>query len=144
MAKPENKYKNGSTIWSIMEGDWEDLTVSEIADVLGASKNYVRTAMQKIKKETGYAVRCSGAKPEEPKETGGSENFSGRLRSMRKRRGLSGYTLGELCGLSKNMIQFYESGERNPRMASLVALADYFDVSIDYLVGRTNNPQGLL
>lgn len=36
--------------------------------------------------------------------------------------------------------QRYEYGERIPDMNTLIALADYFNVSIDYLVGRTDNP----
>ena len=37
--------------------------------------------------------------------------------------------------------QRYEYGERKPSFDMLIALADYFDVSIDYLVGRTDNPK---
>ena len=37
-------------------------------------------------------------------------------------------------------IQRYEYGERKPAYDVLIALADFFDVSIDYLVGRTDNP----
>ncbi|MFQ7062144.1 MAG: helix-turn-helix domain-containing protein [[Clostridium] leptum] len=37
-------------------------------------------------------------------------------------------------------MQSYEIGERNPAFDQLIALADYFDVSIDYLVGRTDKP----
>ena len=34
MDKPKNPYRKGSIIWSIMEGDWEDLTVKQIAEAL--------------------------------------------------------------------------------------------------------------
>lgn len=37
--------------------------------------------------------------------------------------------------------QRYEYGEREPSASVLVALADYFDVSLDYLVGRSDDPQ---
>ena len=43
-------------------------------------------------------------------------------------------------GASERGIQSYEIGERNPAFDQLIALADYFDVSIDYLVGRTDKP----
>ena len=36
--------------------------------------------------------------------------------------------------------QDYEAGKVDPPTSKLIALADYFDVSIDYLVGRTDNP----
>ena len=43
--------------------------------------------------------------------------------------------------MSQNTISRYETGEGQPRMAELILLADYFDVSIDYLLGRTENPK---
>lgn len=62
--------------------------------------------------------------------------FAPRLQWMRERRGLSRRRLSELCGLSKNAIAMYERGEREPNAQSLVALADYFGVSVDYLLCR--------
>ena len=62
--------------------------------------------------------------------------FPARLCKLREAKRLNAKTLGELCGLSKNTIGRYENGEREPTAQSLVALADFFDVSIDYLMGR--------
>ena len=64
------------------------------------------------------------------------DTFSIRLRNMRKKQQLDRKTLAELCGLSKDMIGQYERGERLPSARSLMALADFFDVSVDYLLGR--------
>lgn len=64
------------------------------------------------------------------------QTFSARLQYLRERRGISRRTLSELCGLSRNMIARYERGEQIPTMISLIALADFFDVSVDYLVCR--------
>ena len=44
------------------------------------------------------------------------------------------------AGLSLRTYQRYEYGQRQPTADVLVALANFYDVSIDYLVGRTNNP----
>lgn len=44
--------------------------------------------------------------------------------------------LGELCGLSKNTITLYEREERRPTVEALVAIADFFDVTVDELLGR--------
>lgn len=56
MDEPDNPYRKGSAIWSVMEGDWADLPPSEIAYVLGTTVSAVRSAMGRIKRETGYDV----------------------------------------------------------------------------------------
>ena len=43
--------------------------------------------------------------------------------------------------MSQNTISRYENGEREPGIAELIRIADYFHVSIDYLVGRTDSPE---
>ena len=60
--------------------------------------------------------------------------FPQRLQKLRERRRMSRKALGELCGLSKNIIGQYERGEKEPTLASIVALADYFEVPADYLI----------
>lgn len=45
------------------------------------------------------------------------------------------------AGVSTTQYQNYEYGKSEPTASVLIALADYFDVSIDYLVGRTDNPK---
>lgn len=44
-------------------------------------------------------------------------------------------------GISIMAYYRYEKGEREPSMSTLIALADYFDVSLDYLVGRSDKPE---
>lgn len=64
--------------------------------------------------------------------------FPERLRALRERSRMSRLVLSQLCGLSKNLIAMYERGEKTPSADNLIRLADFFDVSIDYLVGRKN------
>ncbi|MBO6293827.1 MAG: helix-turn-helix transcriptional regulator [Selenomonas sp.] len=64
-----------------------------------------------------------------------------RLTELRKARNLSQKQLASELNLSETGIQNYENGRRKPACEILIALADYFDVSIDYLVGRTDNPE---
>lgn len=67
------------------------------------------------------------------------ENFlSQRIFELRKEANLSQKQLGEAIGLSHKAISTLESGSRGTSIEKLVALADYFNVSVDYLVGRTD------
>lgn len=49
--------------------------------------------------------------------------------------------LGMELGMSQNTISRYETGVREPSREELIAIADYFDVSVDFLLGRTDNPK---
>ena len=66
--------------------------------------------------------------------------FSERLKELRKKRRLYQRELAELLGISIRGYQCYETGEHEPGVKKLIALADYYNVSIDYLVGRTDVP----
>ena len=67
------------------------------------------------------------------------ENFSERIKNLREERGLSQEALGAVIGVKRFSIYTYEKGRACPDMKGLIALADYFDVSLDYLAGRTDN-----
>ena len=63
-----------------------------------------------------------------------------RLKALRKQRHLSQVRLAmDLC-LTQNSISRFENGVRKPDYDTLIQIADYFNVSLDYLVGRTDNP----
>lgn len=63
-----------------------------------------------------------------------------RLKSLRDKRGISQLKLAMDLSMNQNSISRYESGAREADYATLMKLADYFDVSIDYLLERTDNP----
>ena len=67
-------------------------------------------------------------------------DFADRILDLRKARGLTQKQLAVDAGFSEIGIQNYEGRRRKPAHDALIALADFFNVSIDYLVGRTNNP----
>lgn len=73
------------------------------------------------------------------KSRGGCTIF--RLRELRKKRNISQITLALDLSMNQNSISRYETGEREADYATLIAIADYFNVSIDYLLGRTDNPK---
>lgn len=63
-----------------------------------------------------------------------------RLKELRKKRGISQLRLAIELEMNQNSISRYESGEREADYRTLIRLADYFNVSIDYLLERTDNP----
>ena len=64
--------------------------------------------------------------------------FKDVLRALRGERCVGQELLAKEVGVSKGIVSMWENGLREPNMDSLIKLADYFGVSIDYLVGRTN------
>lgn len=67
--------------------------------------------------------------------------FDMRLKELRKARHLSQLKLAMDLNMNQNSVSRYESGTREADYKTLIAIADYFDVSIDYLLGRTENPK---
>lgn len=63
-----------------------------------------------------------------------------RLRELRKAKGISQLKLAMELNTNQNTISRYETGEREPGINELIGIADYFNVSVDYLLGRTDNP----
>lgn len=58
------------------------------------------------------------------------------LKKERAKRDLSQEEVARAIGVSQPTYNYYESGTKVPSLAVVMSLADYFDVSIDYLVGR--------
>ena len=63
-----------------------------------------------------------------------------RLKELRKKKGISQQRLATDLNTTQNTISRYETGEREPGIDDLTKIADYFKVSVDYLLGRTDNP----
>ena len=64
-----------------------------------------------------------------------------RLKELRQRKKISQLRLALDLGLNQNSISRYENNEREADYKTLIALADYFNVSIHYLLERTDNPK---
>ena len=61
--------------------------------------------------------------------------FCERLKELRQDKKMGQVELADSIGVSKGVISFWENGLREPTMSSLISLALFFEVSIDYLVG---------
>ena len=64
--------------------------------------------------------------------------FSERLKSLRSEKGWSQQRLADELNLSKSSVNMYERGEREPGFETMEAIADTFNVDMDYLYGRTD------
>jgi len=64
-----------------------------------------------------------------------------RLKELRINKGISQLKLAMDLNMNQNSISRYETGVREADYTTLIKFADYFDVSIDYLLERTNNPK---
>ena len=65
------------------------------------------------------------------------EILANRLRKLREERGLTQKELAQALGLSsKSTITNYEQNDRDPDYGTLIKIANYFEVSIDYLLGQ--------
>ena len=61
-----------------------------------------------------------------------------RLKELRKEKKITQLQLAIELDMSQNTISRYETGERQAGYEELIKIADFFEVSIDYLIGRTN------
>ena len=64
-----------------------------------------------------------------------------RLRDLREDRDLTQVKLGEVLSCSQRVYSNYERGDIDIPTSTLVKLADFYDISVDYILGRTDNPK---
>lgn len=68
------------------------------------------------------------------------ESFPIRLRKLRQQKGISQEVLGNALSVDKSTISLYETGKRKPDYEILERIANYFNTTTDYLIGRINDP----
>lgn len=62
-----------------------------------------------------------------------------KIKTLRKERKLSQESLSHMIGISKASVTMYELGERKPKYEIIEKFAEYFNVDIDYLLGKSDN-----
>lgn len=70
--------------------------------------------------------------------------FKTRLRMLRESVGLTQEDLSKALGISRTRLASYEQGQREPNIELLEEIADYFNVDLDYLIGRSDSSSALL
>ena len=68
-------------------------------------------------------------------------DLGARFKAVRKEKTFTQKQVADGIGVNERQYQYYEYGKNIPSALVLCALADYFDVSLDCLVGRSNDPQ---
>lgn len=71
-----------------------------------------------------------------------SRSFSDTMSSLRKERGLSQRKAASDLLISQALLSHYENGAREPGLEFVCRACDYYGVSADYLLGRTDDPEG--
>ena len=69
-----------------------------------------------------------------------AQSFAARLTAIRREKGITQVQAASNVGITDNQWQKYEYGATIPTVETLVSIADYFDVSVDYLLGRSSGP----
>ena len=68
-------------------------------------------------------------------------DFAERIKELRLYNVMTQTEVGDIIGVKRHSVYTYERGLNYPEVRCLIMLADYFKVSLDYLVGRTDNPE---
>ena len=69
------------------------------------------------------------------------DSMKNRLRELRKSRGYTQVSLQMYTGIEQALLSKFENGDRIPPTETLVRLAEFYNVSIDYILCRTNKPE---
>ena len=64
--------------------------------------------------------------------------FRERLRELRKEKGVFQQDIAAIVGTTKMAVSHWEKGHSEPSIAQLIAIAEYFGVSVDFLIGKTD------
>ena len=66
--------------------------------------------------------------------------FHSKIKEFRKSINLTQKQMAERLNISERAYQYYESGQREPNLDTLFDISNIFDISTEYLLGKTNNP----
>jgi len=67
--------------------------------------------------------------------------FPERLNGLMVQQHITAYRISKDTGIPERLIGYWKSGDKQPTSGNLLKLADYLDVSVDYLLGRTDKPE---
>lgn len=65
------------------------------------------------------------------------------LTTLLEKQNISAYKFSKDTGISDRLVGYWKKGDKLPSAENLIIIANYFSISVDYLLGRTENPTGL-
>lgn len=71
----------------------------------------------------------------------GTNEFPDRLSGLMSKKGVSEYKIAHLCGVSRSTVWRWKKGTKKPTGDNYSRIADYFEVSVDFLMGRTDKAE---
>lgn len=71
---------------------------------------------------------------------GGNSVFANKFNEILNNKQITAYKVAKETGISQGLMNEYKNGIKSPTIQNLVRIADYLDCSVDYLLGRTENP----
>lgn len=68
-------------------------------------------------------------------------DFHKRFLQLMNDHDVTAYRISKDTGIGERLVGYWKDGEKTPNLENLIRISDYFSVSIDYLVGRSDNPK---
>jgi len=112
--------------------------LSNVSEILGCSADYL------LGKTDNFNVLSSNSNGSDNTE---KNSFGSRLKELRLRKQITQEQLATYLGVSKSAVGMWEGEKREPDLETVLKVADYFEVSVEYLLGRENqtvNNSGLI
>ena len=119
----------GCNAWGLIVGYWIVLFIKDLTDGAAVKESYAPAPAAEENHSIVTAKR-------ERKDTQMKSEFARHLKTLREKKGLSRRTLSELCGLHPDAVRRYEQGLAAPSVKAVCALAEYFGVSVDWMIGK--------
>lgn len=89
-------------------------------------------------------MKTNDTKKQKEKEPYKYKEFGQRMGDTMRMKGITNRMLANYINLSVSAISGYRTGRRSPSVSELAAISDYLQVSVDYLLGKTNDPSEVL
>ena len=126
----------------LSENGVDKISSRQLGDLLGLTSSQVRQDFNCFGEfgQQGYGYNVSALRTQIAGILGMERGFSDRLQALRAAKGLSQRAVAADLHISQALLSHYENGAREPGLQFVCRACDYYGVSADYLLGRTDQP----